>query len=302
MTQELLQQLMNWLVLGSIYALLAVGFSLLFGVLNIIHFSHGDVSLIAPFLVLAGAKMFMSGIDTGSLILLFVMASVVVGLIGIGIDKVVVQPFRNAPAMMVMVSTVALGIVVRELIRHVYPAGSNPYAFTTPFGGAAFSLAGVAFNWLFVVDLCVTATLLSAIWYFLHRTPLGIEVRAVAQDRDAARMMGIHPGRIFRVTFFITSFTGGIAALLYTAHIGVVRFDFGILVGLMAFSAAVIGGLGSVTGAIVGGLLLAGVETLVQATVPGGTSYRLVAAFVLVILFLLFKPAGIFGKPVIEKV
>ena len=157
-------------------------------------------------------------------------------------------------------------------------------------------------SWLLVAEVALTIGILAGIWLFLHRTTLGIEVRAVTQDFDAARWMGIKPSRIFRITFFISALTGGVAALLYTSNIGAVRFDFGVMVGLMGFSAAVIGGLSSVPGAILGGLLLAAVETLAQAVIPDGSSYRLVIAFLVVILFLVFKPAGLMGKTVVEKV
>lgn len=302
MLQELLQQSINWLMLGCIYALLAVGFSLLFGVLNVIHFSHGDVSIIAPFAVLSLAMFLPQPVSASSLALLFVAAVIITGVLGVCIERVVIRPLLNSPPLMALVTTVALGIVVRELIRHLFPGGSDPQAFSFPITGAALSLMQVKIGWLLLVDIGLTAALLLSIWFVLHRTSVGIEIRAVTQDLDAARLMGIKPSRIFRVTFFMASMTGGVAALLYTSNIGAVRFDFGILIGLMGFSAAVIGGLSSIPGAIVGGLLIAGVETLTQAFLPGGSSYRLVIAFSVVILFLIFKPAGLMGRMTLEKV
>ncbi len=302
MLPELMQQLINWIMLGCVYALLAVGFSLLFGVLNVIHFSHGDISMIAPFGVLSLAMVLPGKPSAETLTLLFLAAVILTGLLGIIIERIVIRPLLTAPPLMALVTTVAMGIVVRELIRHLFPGGSDPHGFGFPLGGAAASVWNVRISWLLLADIGLTAALLGGIWYFLHRTALGIEVRAVTQDMDAARWMGIDPARIFRVTFFIASFSGGVAALLYTSNIGAVRFDFGIMVGLMGFSAAVIGGLNSVPGAIVGGMLLAGVETFTQAAVSGGSAYRLVVAFTVVILFLVFKPAGLLGKTVIEKV
>ena len=127
-------------------------------------------------------------------------------------------------------------------------------------------------------------------------------IRAVSQDLDAARLMSISPSRIFRATFFIASAIGAIGGLFFSSYAGMVRFDFGIDVGLIGFSAAVVGGLGSMPGAIIGSLLIAGIDTLDQATVPNGASYRLVFAFLLVIAVLVFRPSGLLGRPLIEKV
>ena len=306
MEQMIVQQVVNWLVLASIYTLLAIGFSLLFGVLDVVHFSHGDVSLVAPFVALGLLQALLAsaaGLDDGLMLLVACgVAVVAVGGLGVAIEKVVIRPFAQAPSLMVLVATVALGIVLRELIRHVFPQGSNPHAFPSPLGGTAVAVAGVPVSWFVLLDLGLTVLVLVAIFAFLRFAPLGICIRAVAQDREAARMMGIDAGRIFRITFFIASAIGAVAGLFFATHVGVVRFDFGILAGLMGFSAAVVGGLGSVFGAVIGGLLLGGIETIAQAVVPGGTAYRQVFAFLLVIAFLVFRPAGILGRQMVEKV
>jgi branched-chain amino acid transport system permease protein len=305
MEQMIVQQVVNWLVLASIYTLLAIGFSLLFGVLDIVHFSHGDVSLIAPFVALAVLQALLAsaaGLDSGlGLLLACLIAVAAIGGLGVVIERLVIRPFANAPSLMVLVTTVALGIVLRELIRDVFPEGSNPHAFPSPLGATALWLAGVPVSWFVLLDLGLTLLLLIAIFAFLRFTALGIRIRAVAQDREAAMMMGIDAAKTFRATFFVASAIGAIAGLFFATHVGVVRFDFGILAGLMGFSAAVVGGLGSVFGAVIGGLLLSGIETI-AAVVPGGTAYRQVFAFLLVILFLVFKPSGILGRQVVEKV
>ncbi|WP_442880839.1 ABC transporter permease subunit, partial [Bosea sp. (in: a-proteobacteria)] len=132
MTEQLVQQLLNWITLGSIYALVAVGFSLLFGVLNIIHFSHGDVSLLSPFLALAAVQIASASLGASpavaTIVLAILLAVIVTGLLGVVLYYLVIKRFQNAPAMMALVATVALGIVLRELIRHLYPQGSNPHA------------------------------------------------------------------------------------------------------------------------------------------------------------------------------
>jgi branched-subunit amino acid ABC-type transport system permease component len=305
MTELLVQQLVNWITLGCIYALLAIGFSLIFGVLNVIHFSHGDVAMTAPFISLALVQALATTIGVWAplnLIAAIVATIAAVGLIGIVLDKVVIRRFRDAPAMMALVATVALGIVIRELIRHLYPQGSNPHAFPRLVSGVAFHIGNVPVNWFALLVVGLTVALVALLFIFLGKTPLGLRIRAASEDRVVARMMGIRDGRVFRTTFFIASAIGAVAGLLFASYAGVTRFDFGIMAGLLGFSAAVIGGLGSMPGAILGGLIIAGIEVLAQTFVPDGASYRLVFVFVLVIVVLVFRPTGLLGRPVMEKV
>lgn len=305
MTDLVAQQIINWLTLGSIYALVAVGFSLLFGVLGVIHFSHGDVSLLAPFLALGlvqGLTAAFGVAQSPAATLAFAAVAIgLTGLVGVLLDALVIQRFRAAPAMMALVATVALGIVLRELVRHLFPNGSNPHAFPRLVGGEIplFGQRLPAFN---AAAIGVAALSVALLFLMLHRTRLGLHIRAVSLDRDAARLMAIDPGRVFRATFFVASAIGAVGGLFFSSYAGLVRFDFSIDVGLIGFSAAVIGGLGSMPGAILGSLLIAGLDTLVQATVPNGASYRLVFVFALVIGVLVFKPAGLLGRTMIEKV
>jgi branched-chain amino acid transport system permease protein len=290
MTDVLIQQVVNWLTLGSIYALVAVGFSLLFGVLNIIHFSHGDVAFLAPFLALGAVQAVGAAAGAAGTPAAFFL-----------LDVLVIQRFRNAPVMMALVATVALGIVLRELVRHLFPNGSNPHAFPRLVSGEIW-LFGIRLPAFSVAAVLVSVAAVAALFVMLNHTRLGLHIRAVSQDRDAARLMAINPGRIFRATFFVASAIGAIGGLFFASYAGLVRFDFSVEIGLVGFSAAVVGGLGSMPGAIVGSLLIAGLDTLVQAVVPNGASYRLVFVFLLIIGVLVFRPAGLFGRTVVEKV
>ena len=299
------QHLLNWLVLGSIYTLVALGFSLLFGVLDVIHFSHGDVSMAGAYVGLAVVQVLtvtaVPFAGPGALVIAIILAMIAIGLLGVLLDWLVIRRFRNAPAMMALVATVALGTVIRELIRSFYPQGSNPKPFPSLTDGT-ISLGGVTVPIFSLIVIGVSFAMVAALFALLNRTPLGVRIRAVAEDRSIARLMAIRPDRIFAVTFFIASAVGAIGAIFFVSHAGVVRFDFGVQLGLIGFSAAVIGGLGSMQGAILGSLLIAGVDMLVQIWVPDGASYRLVFIFVLVILVLVLKPSGMLGKPVFEKV
>lgn len=300
-----LQYLLNWLVLGSIYTLVAIGFSLLFGLLNVIHFSHGDVSMIAPFVAL-GSLQFLLGITSssvgiGPILLVLALAILLTGMVGIAADRLVISRFRQAPAMMALVATVALGTVVRELIRGFYPQGSNPKAFPSIIEGFV-TMGNLRLPALPVLIITTTAIVIGLMYLLMQKTPIGMRIRAVAEDAPTARLMGIPPARIFAFTFFLASAAGALGALFFASYAGVVRFDFGVQLGLIGFSAAVIGGLGSMGGAVLGSLAIAGIETLVQANMADGASYRLVFCFLLVIFMLCVRPSGLLGKPVFEKV
>ncbi|WP_199259868.1 branched-chain amino acid ABC transporter permease [Paracoccus binzhouensis] len=305
MESLILQHLLNWLVLGSIYTLVAIGFSLLFGLLNVIHFSHGDVSMIAPFAALGSLQVLfgLAGSSVGILPILaaLAIAVLVTGLVGIGADRLVISRFRNSPAMMALVATVALGTVVRELIRGFYPQGSNPKSFPAIVQGFA-EFGGLRLPALPVLIVVSTVAIVVLMYLLMQKSPIGMRIRAVAEDGATARLMGITPARIFAFTFFLASAVGALGALFFASYAGVVRFDFGVQLGLIGFSAAVIGGLGSMGGAILGALAIAGIETIVQANMADGASYRLVFAFALVILMLCIRPSGLLGKPVFEKV
>lgn len=300
--EQVAQQIINWLALSSIYALLAIGFSLLFGVINVIQFSHGDVALTAPFIAIATLAGLGALAPEAGLLVALLVSILAVGLLGIVLERVLIRRFRTAPPMMALVATVALGIVLRELIRILYPDGSNPHPFPLIVSGNALTFGAASLSWLVVTMMGVTALLVAALTFLLYRTPLGVRIRAVSQDIEMARMLAIDPNRIFQVTFFIASATGAVAGLFFASYVGLMRFDLGIIAGLLGFSAAVIGGLGNMTGAIIGSVVLAGLDTLVQAAFPDGAAYRLAVAFFLVVLVLVFKPSGLLGKPVVEKV
>lgn len=298
------QHLVNWLTLGSIYALVALGFSLLFGVLNVIHFSHGDVSMVAPFIVLGVISALYGSVmpaDMPGLVLAVVIALVATGLLGILLDRLVIRRFRDSPAMMALVATVALGTVLRELIRTLYPQGSNPKPFPRFISGHV-SIGEISFSSYSLFVIIVSALAMFALFWMMRNTQLGLRIRAVSEDRSAARLMAIDPNRVFAATFFIASAVGAIGGVFFASYAGVVRFDFGIMYGLLGFSAAVIGGLGSMQGAIIGSMVIAGIDIAVQATFPEGAPYRLVFIFLLVILVLVVKPSGLLGRPVMEKV
>lgn len=305
---EILQQMMNALLLGCTYTLIAIGFSLFFGALNVVHFSHGDVCILGAFVILilySLAKFF--GLLTIipafiSIPFLILLAMAVTGFLGVFFERVVIKPFRYAPLLMVLVATVALGIVIREAVRLSFPHGSNPQIFPRILPQKSFTLGGILFRLDNLIILGTTLFLIAMMFLFIKRTRMGAEIRAVSQDGEAAMMVGINMDRTVAATFLLGSALGAVAGILIGAYNNIIRFDMGLMGGVKGFSAAVVGGLGNVYGAIIGGLILGFVETFAAAFIPGGTPYTDVFAFLVVIFFLIFRPSGILGEKVYEKV
>lgn len=299
---------MNGLLLGCTYTLIGIGFSLFFGALNVVHFSHGDVSALGAFMVLIlyGLAKWLGILGQFSPFILtpliVMLAMAMTGMMGIVFEKVVIKPFRQAPLLMVLVATVALGIVIREAIRLFFPHGSNPQIFPRLLPQTSFVIGGVLFRVDSLLILGMTIFLIMLTFLFIKNTKMGAHIRAISQDSEAAMMMGIHMDRTVAVTFLLGSGLGAVGGILIGAYNNIIRFDLGLMWGVKGFSAAVVGGLGNVYGAIIGGLILGMVETSAAAFIPGGTPYADVFSFLVVIFFLIFRPSGILGEKVFEKV
>jgi branched-chain amino acid transport system permease protein len=305
---EIIQQLINALLLGCTYTLIAIGFSLFFGALNVVHFSHGDICILGAFVTLilyALGKLlgiFVILPQSISIPLMIILAMMLTGLLGVFFERVVIKPFRYAPLLMVLVATVALGIVIREAVRLSFPHGSNPQIFPRILPQKSFQWGGVLLRVDSLIILGTTLLLIFMMFLFIKRTKMGAAIRAISQDGEAAMMMGINMDVTVAATFLIGSALGAVAGILIGAYNNIIRFDMGLMGGVKGFSAAVVGGLGNVYGAIIGGLILGLVETFAAAFIPGGTPYTDVFAFLVVIFFLVFRPSGIMGEKVYEKV
>lgn len=305
---EIFQQLINALLLGCTYTLIAIGFNLFFGALNVVHFSHGDVCILGAFVTLilyAIGKFLGLFVVLPKLVyipLMIIMAMVLTGLLGVFFERVVIKPFRYAPLLMVLVATVALGIVIREAVRLSFPHGSNPQVFPRILPQKSFQWGGVLLRVDSLIIFGTTLFLISMMFLFIKRTKMGAAIRAISQDGEAAMMLGINMDITVAATFLIGSALGAVAGILIGAYNNIIRFDMGLMGGVKGFSAAVVGGLGNVYGAIIGGLILGFVETFASGFIPGGTPYTDVFAFLVVIFFLVFRPSGILGEKVYEKV
>jgi branched-chain amino acid transport system permease protein len=299
-----LQQALNGLMLGVMYALIAVGFTLFFGVLDVIHFSHGDIFMLGAFAGLSLTALWATvGLAAAvALPLTFVGAMVVTGVIGVAAERACVRPLARSSPLMTLLATLSLGLVLREAILIFYPRGADPKPFPSPLPGGGFDVAGVFVRYDNLVILAIGFAAMVAVDLVITRTRLGASIRAVAQDPEAAQMMGVDLDRTVDWTFFIGSALAAIAGILNGLYYGEVHFIMGVMGGVIGFSAAAIGGLGNVYGAILGGLLFGILQTMAAAFIPRGSEFRDVVAFAVVMLFLVFKPTGILGERSVERV
>ncbi len=299
------EQALNGLMLGVMYALVAVGFTLFFGVLNVIHFSHGDIYALGAFVALA-----LGGLLTGvglahPLVLLgalFVGSILLTGAFGVLAERICVKPLAHSPPLITLLATLALGLIIRMGIMLFYPRGSDPKPFPRllPAGGA--DLGGVFLRYDNLIILAIGVAVIVATHLLITRTRLGASIRAVAQDPEAAMMMGVDLDRTVDATFFLGSALAAVAGILNGLYYFEVMFTMGIMAGVIGFSAAVIGGLGNIYGAVVGGILFGLLQTFASAFLPRGAEFKDVFAFAVVLGFLVFRPTGILGEKVFEKV
>src|SRR5947209_12041446 len=294
------QQLVNGLEAGSLYALIALGYTLVYGILEMLNFAHGDVYMVGAFLAAGVAALLVHNelaiIPAGLVVgLMVVVAMGGAGLLGVGIERVAYRPLRNANRLAPLITAIGVSLFLESAVQvWVSPAPvlvpSNALVPQTVFhvGTVVTPLTGVM---LFVVAVA----LMVALDAFVFRTPFGSAMRATAQDREAATFMGIDVDRVILVTFLIGSALAGIGGVLYGLQFSTVNFFMGYLLGIKAFTAAVIGGIGNVRGAMAGGLLLGVLENLGGGFVS--TAFQDSFAFLALILVLMLRPQGLFGQP-----
>jgi branched-chain amino acid transport system permease protein len=295
-----MQQIVNVVVLGCVYAVVALGFSLYFGTSNLINFAHGDLATAGAFLFLMGVCVFGTG-GLLSLAPLFAVAAgaAVVGclLLGLASERFLFRPVRSCPPLYGLVISVGLSMVLRESILRFYPGGAEPQPFPDPLGLRSIQFAGARLSHMQVV-LLATCLLASSLYYWIvKRTRFGRALRATSQDPEAAAMIGIRVDRQISGAFAIGAVFAAMAGILTGALYGSIKYDMGYGLGIKGFVAAVIGGLGSPSGAFVGGLFMAGLEVLTVTFVQGGSAFSDILAFTVLILMLMVRPSGLLGEP-----
>lgn len=300
------QQFLNALSLGVMYALIAVGFTLFFGVIDVVNFAHGEVFMLGAFVALVISGILISaGFTVGSLplfVAVFVAVLIAGGIIGVLLEKFIVRPMRGAPDIMTLLITLGISIVVREAVMLLLPNGRNPQPFPNLLNMEIIQIGGVLIKPEAILSIVLSILLIGGLSYIIEKTTFGRYIRATAQDREAAMMMGINVKKVFIITLALGSALGAVAGLMNGLTYGIIKFNMGFAASIKGFAAAVVGGLGNVYGAIAGGLLLGFLEIFVVSVIPDGSSYQDIVSFVIVILCLVFRPAGIFGERAYEKV
>lgn len=290
---EWLQQLVNGISLGSIYALIALGYTMVYGIIKLINFAHGEVFMIGAFIgyfCIAGWGL--------TLFPALIIAMTSCALIGVIIERIAYKRLRNATRIAVLITAIGVSLLIQN--GFIYMRGAQPNAYPQVLANKSFDFFGAQISSQSILILSVSLGLMIILQFIVHKTKIGKAMRAVSYDSEAAKLMGINVDNTISATFAIGSALAGAAGVIFGIYYTKIDPLMGVIPGLKAFVAAVLGGIGIIPGAMVGGLVLGVVETFVSAL--GFSLWRDAAAFIILILILIFKPSGIFGKNTREKV
>jgi len=297
-----LQQVVNGLTVGSFYALVALGYTMVYGVIRLINFAHGDLYMVGAFVgftllsAIGGAVGHINPVVLVTLVFLIPMLAV--GVAGIVIERLAYRPLRRAPRLSPLITAIGVSLALETAAQLIW--GSSYQVFPSIFPENMLHLGNVDFSAIQVLILPVTLGLMLALYLFVHRTMMGKAMRAVAIDQDTARLMGISPDAVIALTFFIGAMLAAVAGVMGGIYYSEIDFNMGFLIGLKAFTAAVLGGIGNIPGAMLGGYVLGILETLAAGYIS--SQWKDVFAFSILILVLVVRPTGILGERVVEKV
>lgn len=300
--EEFLQQLTNGLAVGGIYALIALGYTMVYGVLKLINFAHGDLFTLGAYLGFTLLTSLGLADRLPPLVGVLVLALMVMGLVavvGALLERTAYRPLRTSPRLSAVVSALGASIFLQNAIMLIY--GAKFYVYPQDIlPKTAIDLFGVQVPLMRILILLVSLAMMAALYFFIQRTRVGTAIRAAAIDQGAARLMGINVDRVVMLVFLLGPALGGSAGLMVGLYYGHINFTMGWIYGLKAFTAAIIGGIGNIPGAMVGGLLLGVIEALGAAYIS--IAWKDAIAFVVLILILIVRPTGLLGERVAEKV
>ncbi|MGK9169394.1 branched-chain amino acid ABC transporter permease LivH [Inquilinus limosus] len=302
-----LQQLINGLTLGAIYGLIAIGYTMVYGIIGMINFAHGEIYMIGAFIAVIGFVVLgafgVPGMSVAlALAIVLVAAVVVTAAYGWTVERLAYRPLRNSTRLAPLISAIGMSIFLQNYIQLLQGARRKPVPPQIPGGFQLTSGGGfdVNLSYLQIVIVVMTVALMLGLTWVINSTSLGRQQRACAQDRTMAALIGVDVGRTISMTFVIGAALAAVAGVMVTLYYGVIDFYIGFLAGIKAFTAAVLGGIGSLPGAMLGGVLIG----LIEAFWSGyfSSEYKDVAAFTILVLVLIFRPSGLLGRPDIEKV
>ena len=304
-----IQQVINGLVLGSMYALVALGYTMVYGIINLINFAHGDVLMVGALTswsIIGLMKESMPG-TPGWLILLIALliACVVAAALNFVIEKVAYRPLRNSPKLAPLITAIGMSILLQTLAMIIWKPNFKPYPNLLP--SAPFNIGGAVITTTQILILAMTAVSLAVLMWVVNATKLGRAMRATAENPRVASLMGVKPDVVISATFLIGAVLAAIAGVMWAANYGTVNHTMGFLPGLKAFTAAVFGGIGNLAGAVVGGILLGLIESIGAGyigTLTGGvlgSHYSDIFAFIVLIIVLTLRPSGLLGERVADR-
>ena len=296
-----LQQVINGTSLGAMYALLALGFTLVYGILELINFSHFNVFMVGSFVglgtlealgVLPNQPALTGFMLAGVLLVTFVVTMVASGLLGVVIERVALRPLRNVKGPAAMITTIGVSYILFNLV--LLGLGADGKNFPSPLPSVSFAIGGAVLRLREILIWVVSLALMGGLTYFVQYTKLGKGMRATAQDAEAARMMGVEVNNVVALSFFIGSALAGASGLIFGLYYSYAKVDMGFSAGLRAFTAAVLGGIGNIPGAMLGGIIIGLIEAMAGQYV--GAKWADVIIFSILVLVLIARPAGLLGR------
>jgi branched-chain amino acid transport system permease protein len=299
----LLSQIINGVVIGSLIGLIALGYTMVYGIIQLINFAHGEIFMVGAYGALATFTYLLPTFVQQrwylALPLLVIAGAAVSVAVGVAMERLAYRPLRNAQRLAPLITALGVSVALQEAVRVFYPGATAALPFPGAFvqGTLLIPLGdGVPIKYSGMLLVVVSLALAVALQLFIDRSRMGRAMRATAQDRDVARLMGIDPDRVIVLTFVLGAALAGVGGVLYGVYLNTVNIDMGFQNGIFAFTAAVLGGIGSVRGAVVGGLTIGLIRSLAGQYLPGGSAYDYVWIFVVLIAVLVFRPQGFFGE------
>ena len=299
------QQLINGLTLGSIYGLIAIGYTMVFGIIGMVNFAHGDVFMVGAFIALIFFLLLTTWLGMAlipAILIILVLGMFFTGLWNWAIERVAYRPLRGSFRLAPLISAIGMSIFLANLIQVVQGPRNKPVPPMFTQAVPLFTENGytVAIGYKQIAIMVITVVLLAVFWYIVQKTPLGRAQRACEQDQKMAALLGVDVDKTISLTFVMGAALAAVAGVMYIMYYGVVNFSDGFVPGVKAFTAAVLGGIGSLPGAVIGGLLIGLIETMWSAYFS--IDYKDVAAFSILAIVLVFMPTGLLGRPEVEKV
>jgi branched-chain amino acid transport system permease protein len=305
----LLQQIINGLILGSMYALIALGYTMVYGIINLINFAHGDVLMVGAltsWAIIVKMQESMPGLPGWLMLAIaLVISCVVAAALNFAIEKVAYRPLRNSPRLAPLITAIGMSILLQTLAMIIFKPNYKPYPTLLPL--VPFQFWGAVITTTQIMILGLTAVSLASLMYLVNYTKLGRAMRATAENPGVAALMGVKPDTVISATFIIGAVLATIAGVMYASNYGTVQHTMGFLPGLKAFTAAVFGGIGNLAGAVVGGLLLGLIESIGSGYIGSitggvlGSNYSDIFAFIVLIAMLTLRPSGLLGERVADR-